>query len=225
MARPILIGRPGGDRRAAEALRPVDPAGRGLRADQSRGRPALPRLRRDVSRSRRPQGHHARCGAHAGAHQHDRHRGARGAARRCRRHDLRARGPLPLAASATSATSSAWRPAASAFSAMSLLITSQGRLFPRRHACPRGPDGRGDRGDRHRLRRRTCGASASSPKIALLSHSDFGSTETRLRAQDARALALVQAAQAPDLEIDGEMQADTALMPDDPRQGQSARRA
>ena len=48
------------------------------------------------------------------------------------------------------------------------------------------------------------------PKIALVSHSDFGSKETESPRKMQRALALVQA-RDPDFEIDGEMAADTAL--------------
>jgi malate dehydrogenase (oxaloacetate-decarboxylating)(NADP+) len=49
-----------------------------------------------------------------------------------------------------------------------------------------------------------------NPKIALLSHSDFGSAETRSAAKMREALGLIRA-RAPDLEVDGEMAADTAL--------------
>ena len=49
-----------------------------------------------------------------------------------------------------------------------------------------------------------------TPKIALISHSDFGSADTPSSLKMRRALALAQA-RAPELEIDGEMQADTAL--------------
>jgi malate dehydrogenase (oxaloacetate-decarboxylating)(NADP+) len=48
------------------------------------------------------------------------------------------------------------------------------------------------------------------PKIALLSHSDFGASDTPSALKMRKALALVRAAQ-PDLDVDGEMQADTAL--------------
>ena len=48
------------------------------------------------------------------------------------------------------------------------------------------------------------------PKIALLSHSDFGSMETESPGKMREALALVKA-RNPDFEIDGEMAADTAL--------------
>ena len=49
-----------------------------------------------------------------------------------------------------------------------------------------------------------------TPKIALISHSDFGSADTPSARKMREALALVNA-RAPDFEIDGEMQADTAL--------------
>ncbi len=49
-----------------------------------------------------------------------------------------------------------------------------------------------------------------TPKIALISHSDFGSADTPSANKMREALALVNA-RAPDFEIDGEMQADTAL--------------
>jgi malate dehydrogenase (oxaloacetate-decarboxylating)(NADP+) len=50
------------------------------------------------------------------------------------------------------------------------------------------------------------------PKVALLSHSNFGSRDTRSAEKMRAALALIRAA-APGLEVDGEMQADTALDP------------
>jgi malate dehydrogenase (oxaloacetate-decarboxylating)(NADP+) len=49
-----------------------------------------------------------------------------------------------------------------------------------------------------------------TPKIALISHSDFGSADTPSALKMRAALALLQQ-RAPDLEADGEMQADTAL--------------
>ena len=48
------------------------------------------------------------------------------------------------------------------------------------------------------------------PKIALISHSDFGSADTPSALKMREALRLLQE-RAPDLEVDGEMQADTAL--------------
>ena len=49
-----------------------------------------------------------------------------------------------------------------------------------------------------------------APKIALLSHADFGSADTQSAVKMREALALIRE-RAPDLEVDGEMQADTAL--------------
>ena len=48
------------------------------------------------------------------------------------------------------------------------------------------------------------------PKIALISHSDFGSADTPSARKMRAALALIQQ-RAPNLDVDGEMQADTAL--------------
>ena len=48
------------------------------------------------------------------------------------------------------------------------------------------------------------------PKIALISHSDFGSADTPSALKMRQALRLLRE-RAPDLEVDGEMQADTAL--------------
>jgi len=48
------------------------------------------------------------------------------------------------------------------------------------------------------------------PKIALVSHSDFGSDDTASALKMRAALALIRS-QAPELEVDGEMQADSAL--------------
>ncbi|MCX7896900.1 MAG: NADP-dependent malic enzyme [Rhodocyclaceae bacterium] len=49
-----------------------------------------------------------------------------------------------------------------------------------------------------------------TPKVALLSHSNFGSVPTERTRKMAQALKLLQA-RAPDLEVDGEMHADAAL--------------
>jgi malate dehydrogenase (oxaloacetate-decarboxylating)(NADP+) len=49
------------------------------------------------------------------------------------------------------------------------------------------------------------------PKVALVSHSDFGDFDTPSSLKMRKALSLVLQ-RAPDLEIDGEMQADTALI-------------
>jgi malate dehydrogenase (oxaloacetate-decarboxylating)(NADP+) len=49
-----------------------------------------------------------------------------------------------------------------------------------------------------------------TPKIALISHSDFGSADTPSALKMRKALDILRQ-RAPDLEVDGEMQADTAL--------------
>ena len=49
-----------------------------------------------------------------------------------------------------------------------------------------------------------------TPRIALISHSDFGSADTPSALKMRRALEILRE-RAPDLEVDGEMQADTAL--------------
>jgi malate dehydrogenase (oxaloacetate-decarboxylating)(NADP+) len=51
-----------------------------------------------------------------------------------------------------------------------------------------------------------------TPKIALISHSDFGSADTPSAQKMRRALELIRE-RAPNLEVDGEMQADSALLP------------
>ena len=51
-----------------------------------------------------------------------------------------------------------------------------------------------------------------TPKIALLSHSDFGSYDSE-SARKMRSAAALLAARYPDLEVDGEMHGDTAVDP------------
>ena len=51
-----------------------------------------------------------------------------------------------------------------------------------------------------------------APKVALISHSNFGSRDTPSSAKMREALAILRRI-APDLEVDGEMQADSALAP------------
>jgi malate dehydrogenase (oxaloacetate-decarboxylating)(NADP+) len=50
-----------------------------------------------------------------------------------------------------------------------------------------------------------------TPKVALLSHSNFGASDSESARKMRRALGLVRA-RAPDLEVDGEMHADAALL-------------
>ena len=69
------------------------------------------------------------------------------------------------------------------------------------------PSERGERGDGAVAEQSRFGL---EPKIALISHSDFGSADTPSSLKMREALRLLQE-RAPDLEVDGEMQADTAL--------------
>src|ERR1700727_2171712 len=50
-----------------------------------------------------------------------------------------------------------------------------------------------------------------TPKVALLSHSNFGASDSETARKMHRALALLRE-QAPELEVDGEMNADSALV-------------
>ena len=119
LARPILIGRPTRRRDAAQALRPDDPARARFRAHQSRGRPALPRLcRRPMSSTPAGRASRRTRRARSCAPTPTVIARARGAARRGRRADLRARRPLHARSCGTSATSSAWRPGVREFAAL-----------------------------------------------------------------------------------------------------------
>ncbi|ACA17930.1 Malate dehydrogenase (oxaloacetate-decarboxylating) (NADP(+)), Phosphate acetyltransferase [Methylobacterium sp. 4-46] len=93
--------------------------------------------------------------------------------------------------------------------ALSLMITSQGPLFlAHTHVRP-NPTA-------EEIAEMTCACAGHvrrfgiTPKVALLSYSDFGSGDTESAVKMRKALALVQEL-APDLEADGEMAADTAL--------------
>jgi len=94
---------------------------------------------------------------------------------------------------------------------MSLLITSKGNFFlaDTQVQPDPGPD---------EIARMAVLAAAHvrrfglEPKIALLSHSDFGSYDSTSARKMRHALELIPAL-APDLEVDGEMHADSALHP------------
>jgi malate dehydrogenase (oxaloacetate-decarboxylating)(NADP+) len=95
------------------------------------------------------------------------------------------------------------------FAALSLLITSKGNYFLADTQVQPEPSA-------EEIAKTAALAAAHvrrfglEPKIALLSHSDFGSHDTASARRMRAALALVTAAH-PALEIDGEMHADTAL--------------
>jgi malate dehydrogenase (oxaloacetate-decarboxylating)(NADP+) len=97
------------------------------------------------------------------------------------------------------------------FAALSLLITAQGNYFLADTQVQPEPTAED-------IAKTAVMAAAHvrrfglEPKIALLSHSDFGSYDSDSAGKMRAALALVTAAH-PELEIDGEMHADTALDP------------
>ncbi|WP_046863381.1 NADP-dependent malic enzyme [Microvirga massiliensis] len=100
-------------------------------------------------------------------------------------------------------------PAARALAAMSLVITPKGVYFLADTHVQPDPSA-------EQIADMTIACASHvrrfglSPSIALLSHSDFGSADTPSACKMRDALALLRE-RAPDLEVDGEMQADTAL--------------
>ena len=100
-------------------------------------------------------------------------------------------------------------PGATSLYAMSLMITSRGAFFMTDTHVHENPSAEqiAEMAVMSAAHVRRFGI---EPKIALLAHSDFGSHDDRSSRKMREALALVRA-RAPELEIDGEMQADTAL--------------
>ncbi len=100
-------------------------------------------------------------------------------------------------------------PDASDFSAMSMLITNKGPLFITDTQVRHDPSAR-DIAEMAQMSARHVRRFGIEPKVALVSHSDFGTDDSPAACKMRDALAMIRAA-APDLEVDGEMQADTAL--------------
>ncbi len=100
-------------------------------------------------------------------------------------------------------------PGATSLYAMSLMITSRGAFFMTDTHVHENPSAEqiAEMAVMSAAHVRRFGI---EPKIALLAHSDFGSHDDRSSRKMREALALVRA-RASELEIDGEMQADTAL--------------
>jgi len=100
-------------------------------------------------------------------------------------------------------------PGATDFSAMSLMITNKGAFFLAdthvRHD-PTAPE----IAELALMCARHVRRFGLEPKIALVSHSNFGSDDAPSSVKMRKALAILRE-RAPDLEVDGEMQADTAL--------------
>ncbi|MBB3808128.1 NADP-dependent malic enzyme [Pseudochelatococcus contaminans] len=100
-------------------------------------------------------------------------------------------------------------PGADDFAAMSLVITSRGHYFLADTHIREEPTA-------HELADTAISCAAHvrrfgiEPKIALLSHSNFGSSDSASARKMREVLELLRE-QAPDLEVDGEMQADAAL--------------
>ncbi len=95
------------------------------------------------------------------------------------------------------------------FSAMSLLITQRGAFFIADSHVRDNPSA-GEIADMAILCAEHVTRFGMTAKIALLSHSDFGEADTPSALKMREALALIHQ-RAPGLEVDGEMQADTAL--------------
>ena len=100
-------------------------------------------------------------------------------------------------------------PDASDFSAMSMLITTKGPLFITDTQVRHDPSAR-DIAEMAQMSARHVRRFGIEPKVALVSHSDFGTDDSPGACKMREALELIRIA-APELEVDGEMQADTAL--------------
>ncbi|MDJ1157143.1 NADP-dependent malic enzyme [Chelatococcus sp. SYSU_G07232] len=94
-------------------------------------------------------------------------------------------------------------------SAMSLVITSKGHYFLADTHVRADPTAE-ELADMTVMCAEHVQRFGIEPHIALLSHSDFGSADTRSAQKMREALALIRE-RAPQLEVDGEMQADTAI--------------
>jgi malate dehydrogenase (oxaloacetate-decarboxylating)(NADP+) len=103
-------------------------------------------------------------------------------------------------------------PGASDFSAMSLMITTKGAFFITDTQVRHDPTAQ-DVAEMALMSARHVRRFGLEPKIALVSHSDFGSDDSPSAAKMRSALKILRET-APDLEVDGEMQADSALSQD-----------
>jgi malate dehydrogenase (oxaloacetate-decarboxylating)(NADP+) len=100
-------------------------------------------------------------------------------------------------------------PGATDYSAMSLMITNKGAFFLTDTHVRRDPSAQ-EIAEMTLICADHVRRFGIDPKIALVSHSDFGSDDTPSAIKMREALCLVRE-RAPDLECDGEMQADSAL--------------
>jgi malate dehydrogenase (oxaloacetate-decarboxylating)(NADP+) len=101
-------------------------------------------------------------------------------------------------------------PGVADFSAISMLITNKGPLFITDTQVNHDPNAR-DIAEMARMSAWHVRRFGIEPKIALVSHSDFGTDDSPSACKMREALGILKEI-APDLEVDGEMQADTALL-------------
>ncbi len=100
-------------------------------------------------------------------------------------------------------------PGVTDFAAMSLMITTKGAFFiTDTHVKHDPPDF--EIAETALMCARHVRRFGLEPRIALVSHSDFGTDDAPSALKMRRAMEILRA-RAPDLEVDGEMQADTAL--------------
>ena len=102
------------------------------------------------------------------------------------------------------------KPGVRDLSAMTLMITSKGHYFLADTHVKHDPDA-DDIADIALLCAGHVERFGIAPKIALLSHSDFGDSDAPSAVKMRRALEMIRS-RAPDLHVDGEMQGDTALV-------------
>ncbi|OJY38030.1 MAG: NADP-dependent malic enzyme [Rhizobiales bacterium 65-9] len=102
------------------------------------------------------------------------------------------------------------KPGVGELAAMSLMITGKGAYFLADTHVQADPDAE-QIAEMTMLAASHIARFGITPKIALLSHSDFGAYDTPSSLKMRRAVAIVRS-RAPHLEIDGEMEGDTALI-------------
>ena len=100
-------------------------------------------------------------------------------------------------------------PGVTDFAAMSLMITTKGAFFLTDTHVKHDPEDF-EIAETALMCARHVRRFGLEPRIALVSHSDFGTDDAPSALKMRRALEILRA-RAPDLEVDGEMQADTAL--------------
>ena len=183
LARPILVGRPAVVEARLERFGLSIRPGRDFELINPEDDPRYRDFVGDLYRGRRPARRDAGCGAHHRAHQRYRDRRARGAPRRGRRHDLRRRralhGHLKNIRDVIGLA-----PGIGDFSALSLVITARGIYFLADTQVRPDPTAV-EIAEMAVLAAAHVRRFGIEPKIALLSHSDFGSYETPSAHEDA----------------------------------------